>query len=290
LCGLADITSWETRPDEIDPINWRIIEEVYANVDDIDLFSGGLAERINVENGLVGETFGCILGLQFRDLMNGDRFFFTHASGPNAQGLPEKSKATVMLRTLGDILCENIEGLEEIQENVFLMADAKTNPSIGCSQRSGLDFNGIANDIINRVPLAVSGWCPWSEWSECSKTCGDGLHRRTRQCRCPSGDTDCYGEGIEDYPCNHGDCAYNPLSPHSATVSDHVQSPEAVVVSGWCPWSRWSYCSKTCGDGLQRRTRQCRCPEGDTECYGRSVEDYNCNHGNCRYTTPHPGY
>ncbi len=50
-------------------------ERVYAHVDDIDVFSGGLAER-PVVGGLVGPTFACIIGQQFLNLRRGDRFWY----------------------------------------------------------------------------------------------------------------------------------------------------------------------------------------------------------------------
>lgn len=41
------------------------------DVDDVDLFTGGLAEK-PVIYGLVGPTFACILGQQFLNLRRGE--------------------------------------------------------------------------------------------------------------------------------------------------------------------------------------------------------------------------
>ena len=40
------------------------MQRVYEDIDDIDLFTGGLAER-PVTGGVVGPTFACIIGIQF---------------------------------------------------------------------------------------------------------------------------------------------------------------------------------------------------------------------------------
>ena len=43
----------------------------------MDLFTAGLAED-PVMGGLVGPTFNCLIGNQFRSMRQGDRFFFTN--------------------------------------------------------------------------------------------------------------------------------------------------------------------------------------------------------------------
>ena len=48
------------------------MRSVYDDVDDIDAFTGAIAE-IPVSGGLVGPTVACILGQQFQNLMIGDR-------------------------------------------------------------------------------------------------------------------------------------------------------------------------------------------------------------------------
>jgi hypothetical protein len=51
------------------------LKDIYSHVDDIDLFTGGLAER-PVVGGVVGPTFACIIGQQFLNLRKGDRFWY----------------------------------------------------------------------------------------------------------------------------------------------------------------------------------------------------------------------
>jgi hypothetical protein len=50
------------------------LQELYETVNDIDLFSGGLSET-PLHGGMVGPTFGCIIGIQFKQLMKCDRFW-----------------------------------------------------------------------------------------------------------------------------------------------------------------------------------------------------------------------
>ena len=44
-------------------------------MEDIDLFPAGLGEK-KVSGGILGETFSCILGKTFKNLREGDRFWF----------------------------------------------------------------------------------------------------------------------------------------------------------------------------------------------------------------------
>ncbi|XP_069118767.1 peroxidase-like protein 3 [Argopecten irradians] len=52
-----------------------IISTFSGNVGDIDLFAGAMTE-IPIPGGLLGPTFSCIIGLQFKHLKHGDSFWF----------------------------------------------------------------------------------------------------------------------------------------------------------------------------------------------------------------------
>ena len=109
------------------------IFQVYEKVDDIDLVIGGIAEH-NVRGGAVGPTFACIISEQFHRLKYGDRFFYTH-SGPldQARGLSPAVKSSVLQRTLGDVICDNVE-VGETQMWVTLQPNEDYNPMEKCRE------------------------------------------------------------------------------------------------------------------------------------------------------------
>ena len=74
LCNLKRATKWEDLSREIKPDLILRLRQTYENVDDIDLFPGGLSETA-LHGGLVGPTFACIIAMQFRQLRKCDRFW-----------------------------------------------------------------------------------------------------------------------------------------------------------------------------------------------------------------------
>ena len=111
FCGLSVPSSWSDKPEDISQTNWDNMKSVYNNVADIDVFTGALSEK-SVSGGLVGSTIACVLGKQFKNLMQGDRFFFTHPSdgSSNERGLPASLRNYLSDRKLSNILCDNIQG------------------------------------------------------------------------------------------------------------------------------------------------------------------------------------
>lgn len=48
---------------------------ISSDVDDIDVFAGGVAET-PLDGAAVGPLFSCIIGNQFRDMKEGDRYWY----------------------------------------------------------------------------------------------------------------------------------------------------------------------------------------------------------------------
>jgi len=105
------------------------------------------------------------------------------------------------------------------------------------------------------------GWTEWSDFDECSKTCGGGENKRVRSCTNPepaNGGKDCEGEAVEQ-----GECSTNPCP----------------VDGGWGDWWKWSDCSKSCGEGWVSRERRCDNPEpqhGGADCEGEDIQRVQC--------------
>lgn len=115
----------------------------------------------------------------------------------------------------------------------------------------------------NDIKCPVDGkWSKWSDWEECSKTCGGGTRSRSRNCEGPFfGGKDCNGEPTETENCGETPCPVDGI---------------------FLEWSVWSTCNKECGGGLQTRTRECQGPFfGGNDCDGAREEDQACNVVKC---------
>ena len=143
------------KPLDINQVTWdKLLKTYQQKPKDIDPFTGGLAEEAP-DDGIVGPLFACIIGKQFQRLKDGDRYFYTHAPGDNSRGLGDKTKQTVSLRTLGHIICENTNAIKT-QENVF-KEKSDTNLDENCDKITGLDFDGIVEDILKSKGQTTSG-------------------------------------------------------------------------------------------------------------------------------------
>ncbi|NND33574.1 MAG: T9SS type A sorting domain-containing protein, partial [Saprospiraceae bacterium] len=102
--------------DEIlaDPVEARIMEDLYGNVDMIDPWVGMLAEA-HLPGAMFGETIMAIMKEQFKALRDGDRFYFE-----NDPTLSAEEKEEIRHTKLAKIVKRNTS-LQAMQENVFVM-------------------------------------------------------------------------------------------------------------------------------------------------------------------------
>ena len=141
------------RPTEIDSATWSKLMTTYKNdPTQIDGFTGGLAETAPAD-GKVGSLFACILGKQFERLRDGDRFFFTHGPSKKAQGLKPAAKNNILARTLGAILCDNLDAgrvTERIGRDVFRQKD-RSNTMLECSSAPKMNLAAIVTEAVETL-------------------------------------------------------------------------------------------------------------------------------------------
>ncbi|XP_017487596.1 PREDICTED: chorion peroxidase-like [Rhagoletis zephyria] len=123
ICGLSRVNSF----DDLKRIfsNGQVADvmaQLYRHVEDIDLFIAGSSEKV-LPGAVVGPTFACIIGEQFRRFKEGDRFWYEN--GPNEVGsFTAAQLAELKKATLSRVLCDNSR-IEIMQRNAFLMPSSK---------------------------------------------------------------------------------------------------------------------------------------------------------------------
>ncbi|XP_021375993.1 coadhesin-like [Mizuhopecten yessoensis] len=102
----------------------------------------------------------------------------------------------------------------------------------------GHDFESSSCSKVTCPPPGV--WETWTEWTDCSVSCGEGVSSRTRICDDSAGG-ECIGTKSETEVCKHRFKCYDS-------------------------WGDWSACSVTCGSGIQTRNRTCDSTFTGQEC------------------------
>ncbi|XP_071536365.1 uncharacterized protein [Panulirus ornatus] len=129
VCNLKRARTFSDLSREIKPELIEKLQRVYNSVEDIDLFTGGLCET-PLQGGIIGPTFGCIIGLQFSFLRKCDRFWY-ETSNPHLK-FSEEQLADIRRVTMASLICENCDVVEQIQRGVFDMPHDFLNPRVPC--------------------------------------------------------------------------------------------------------------------------------------------------------------
>jgi peroxidase len=77
-----------------------------------------LAETV-LPNAVVGRTFACIIMEQFKDLKNGDRYYYEN--GPSVTAFTLEQLAEIKKVKMSTLLCNNYD-LTSIQPNSFYIS------------------------------------------------------------------------------------------------------------------------------------------------------------------------
>ena len=113
----------------------QAFEKVYKNVEDIDLFVGGLTEN-HLREKVVGPTFSCIFKEQFESLRFGDRFFYTHKGSFTRSQLKAITKIS-----MSKILCNNLYSMVSMQPDSFRVFDIKSDRRVSCGELPDIDLS-----------------------------------------------------------------------------------------------------------------------------------------------------
>ena len=124
---------WSKRPPTIRQENWNLLKSLYRHPHHIDLFVGGIAEE-PYQGAIFGRTFRAIIAQTFKNLKDGDRFFFTHRGNMNSAEYNQ-----IMGRKLSDIVCETSSTIEAVKKNVFLV----NSNVINCPKQTTLDIKAF---------------------------------------------------------------------------------------------------------------------------------------------------
>ena len=117
-----------------DPVLQRSLQAVYGNIDNVDLFVGGLAES-HASGAIVGPTFQAIIARQFYALRAGDRFFWMN------EGFDNQTAAMISKTTLADIIKQNTP-TPNLQANVFIQSALPTHIQPHVAPPAEVDTHG----------------------------------------------------------------------------------------------------------------------------------------------------
>jgi peroxidase len=116
VCGLKRVENFDFLTDLIPAKIVERLKLIYDHVDDIDMFIGGISEA-PVAGALLGPTFQCIIGDQFKRLQHGDRFYYDNIVSPGK--FTEEQLLEVRKSSLARVHCDNGDDIKLMQPLAF---------------------------------------------------------------------------------------------------------------------------------------------------------------------------
>ncbi|KAK7573452.1 hypothetical protein V9T40_010643 [Parthenolecanium corni] len=129
--------------------NQNVLNDIYEKTSHVELVAGALTEKV-LSNGIVGETMSCLATIQFTNVKNGDRHWYTrknHRHSFSAAQLRELMEQVMM----SGLVCANANQ-HFIQKNAFLVHDLSLNEAVTCSSLPSFSLiNWNKNRNIDRL-------------------------------------------------------------------------------------------------------------------------------------------
>ncbi|XP_053406557.1 lactoperoxidase-like [Mercenaria mercenaria] len=132
LCGLGDAKAWSDLLSTHTQETIDRLQLVYADPRDIDLWTGIVSETL-LGTSLSGPTQSCLIGKQFANIRDGDRFWYETADSTTGFTLDQLTEIKNV--SLGKILCDNLD-VSHMPEKVF----KTTSAWLDCSSFAEIDL------------------------------------------------------------------------------------------------------------------------------------------------------
>jgi len=136
-CGMLRAADFTHFLAEISPAFVEKLNNLYRDPNDVDLFPAMLVEK-PLPGGIVGPTLSCLLGQQFNNLRQCDRFWY-ETGDPNLR-FTESQLKEIRKVSLSAFLCRNCDEPGKVTQHALDVMDPVSNPIKHCSDLHHLDL------------------------------------------------------------------------------------------------------------------------------------------------------
>lgn len=150
------------------------------------------------------------------------------------------------------------QGIRMRRRNFVLGTKAR---AAGCSTTL-LDKENCDSECVGEISCATTAW---SNWSECSVTCGKGYRTRTRLFISRAARKVCSQvDLVEREPC-------------TGVLQECLETEEVDPKCQVTAWSDWSPCTASCGKGVKLRQRMYMSPSSLGSCSTELMQKAACS-------------
>ncbi|KAG7190742.1 hypothetical protein KM043_006814 [Ampulex compressa] len=151
-CGLGKAEGFSDLEGHFDPEALQQISALYESVDDIDLYTGALAE-LPKSGGIVGPTFTCLIADQFDRLQKGDRFWYEVPD--QVHSFTDGQLRELRKTSLAKLICDCSDGITKIQAEA-MRSVGPANPMMSCEDLPGPSYLSWKDDVSGNEALESS--------------------------------------------------------------------------------------------------------------------------------------